>query len=506
MKNTMSYGLTPPALSLFIFLSFLSLSVMADDSPLTQGIQFFDKGNNEQAVQFLTKAARQDPQSAKAFYYLGLAASKQNNYAKAVAAFKKTIEINSALPEVHLALGVSYYRLGLNTLALHTLKQELKINAKNSSALYFSGLVSAKNNDHQKAIAYFEKVASIDKEFQQMAVYNIALSHLAQDNNELATQALQQTVNLDSNTDLAKNARSMLNQLMVNNEFADKKRFKSNNKPWLVSAKTGFEFDDNVTVSDIDTTTGIEDVAATFEFSGSYKIIEQSGFELEAEYNLYQSLYKELSEFDLQSHSFLLSAAKEFKNVDNGLNYSYNLTFLGGKRFFETQSITPYVGFMPLSNWYVTLNYSYKHKNFFAVNERDANQNGMGLSNYIFFNDAQSHALLSYRFEDENTQGSSFDYQGHYFTTALKSKFSNYSLSPKTHINYEYYFKDYESVTPSISQIRSDERHTISLGLSLTLNKYVNANMEYQYIESNSNLEFSDFNENIVTFDLAVTY
>ena len=161
---------------------------------------------------------------------------------------------------------------------------------------------------------------------------------------------------------------------------------------------------------------------------------------------------------------------------------------------------------MPLSNWYVTLNYSYQHKNFFAVNDRDAEQHGMGINNYIFFNDEQSYVIMSYRYEDENTESSEFDYKGHYFTTGLSSKFSGYSLSPKVYAKYEFYFKDYDSVTASIGQKRRDERHTVSLGGSVMFTKYVSANVEYQYIESNSNLVFSDYDENILTIDLAVKF
>ncbi|NOR70921.1 MAG: tetratricopeptide repeat protein, partial [Methylomarinum sp.] len=310
MKIIKISKLVIPVLSCVFFLCVCNTAIAIENKPLEQGIQFFQKGDNEKALIFLNQAVNELPQSVEAFYYLGLASSKQGDYTKAVAAFKVAVRMAPSLSEVNLALGVNYYRLDLYDLAKKYLTEELKINANNSSALYFLGMVSAKNNDHQKAIGYFRRAALIDKDFKQLASYNVALSHISVNNNVLAKQSLQKTIDLAPDSELAKNARSIIEQLDDDSELADTYQG-TESKSWSVAMKTGFEFDDNVTVSIIDNTTGIDDLAATFDFSGAYKLIQYDGFELDAEYNLYQSVYKELSEFDFQSHTLFLSASKE---------------------------------------------------------------------------------------------------------------------------------------------------------------------------------------------------
>jgi uncharacterized protein (PEP-CTERM system associated) len=80
------------------------------------------------------------------------------------------------------------------------------------------------------------------------------------------------------------------------------------------------------------------------------------------------------------------------------------------------------------------------------------------------------------------------------------------SWDPVVNVGVEYSDKNYSSVSSGIGAERQDERTTFNLGLDANLSRHVFAKFDYEYIDAQSNLSVSDFNENIVTFSIGVRY
>ncbi|MGH8644845.1 MAG: tetratricopeptide repeat protein [Gammaproteobacteria bacterium] len=98
-----------------------------------------------------------------------------------------------------------------------------------------------------------------------MALFNIGTSRMQQGEQQAAQDAFREAVNLDPMSDVADAARRSLETLAG----GEPKR-----KRWAVLASAGFEYDDNVTVSEIDQQTEQSDIAGVFEFSGEYRLLE----------------------------------------------------------------------------------------------------------------------------------------------------------------------------------------------------------------------------------------
>ncbi|MGH8644844.1 MAG: hypothetical protein ACREX4_10440 [Gammaproteobacteria bacterium] len=193
--------------------------------------------------------------------------------------------------------------------------------------------------------------------------------------------------------------------------------------------------------------------------------------------------------------------------ADVGLGYRYTYTSLGDNSFLEIHNVAPTVGFTAaLPNWYVNLRYDFQDKNFFEDDARDADQHAFGLDNYLFFMQERAYALLSYRVEDEDTTGPEFDYVGHYVTVGVQIPVPLRFIEPTLKLSYQYFVKDYANITPSIGEEREDERHTIGLSLTQPLTEILIAKLDYQYIDAISNLDTSDFSENIVTVSLGASF
>jgi hypothetical protein len=293
----------------------------------------------------------------------------------------------------------------------------------------------------------------------------------------------------------------------VGGAFADN----GDNKPWSLSGSVGFQYDDNVTTDEIDSTSNLSDTAAVIEASASYRPDMGKNVGLELSYDFSQSLYQDLSSFDLQSHLFSASIENEYKGYDVGLNYLYGRTFLGGDDFLSMHSFTPTLGRSVTDTWYVSLRYNYQNKDFISSSNdgRDAGLNSGTIDNFLFLMDGKGYFSFGYQAEDENTDGDEFDYFGHIFHARLKLPVPVDGLeafNPVLNAGVKYSDKDYSSVTSSIGAERNDERTTFNLGLDGDITRLVFAKFDYEYIDAQSNLASSDFTENIVTISVGARF
>jgi len=282
-------------------------------------------------------------------------------------------------------------------------------------------------------------------------------------------------------------------------------------KRLTLTGSIGFEYDDNVTTDEIDSTSNLSDMALLIELGGAYKPKFGGAYGLELGYDFSQSLHEDLDDFDLQTHTLSASVEREVSSWDLGLIYLYSRTFLGGDDFLGIHSATPSVGRSVTDRWYVSLRYGFQAKNFIqdANDARDAVNNGLTIDNFIFFDQSRSYISLGYRIEDENTDGDQFDYIGHFLHARAKLRVPIKRIqrwNPVLRLGFEFSKKDYSSITPSIGAERDDERVTLSAALTAAITKYENIELAVEHIEADSNLASADYEETIVIFRVGGKY
>ncbi len=423
--------------------------------------------------------------------------SEMGQFKKAGEAFQKAIQQDPASEEAHLGLGNAHYELGAYESAADDFHHVLKINPNNGTALFYLGLSLVQQKKYAESIPYFKKAGALDPDFKQLSLFYIGEAQSELGELQEASETWKQAIKVNPSTDIARKTGTLVKNLTQKKE--DK-------KSWSVTMSTGIEYDDNITVSLQDLATGVDDFANIFEFSGDYKLLETKKFELEAGYDLYQSLYHDLSEFDLQSHIFSLGGGYKFEKFDADVFTSYNRTTLGGEDFLENYSVAPQIGFFPSEQWYTIIGYSYENFEFLKDSDRSGENHGVGMDHFVFFMQGKSYLLFSYRFENKITSGTQFTYVGHYGTVGVKTPLPIWDRKGAFNLTYRYFYKDYKNVTPSLTRERRDLRHTIQVGLSQPLCEWLKLNLNYEFIDSVSNLRSIDFTENIASLALSVTF
>ena len=431
-------------------------------------------------------------ESAEAHLISGLASSKKGDLEQAIASYKRAIELDPALKGAHLNLGIAYFKLQSYDLAIATFKNILERTPEDSSALLFLGLSFQGLKQYENSIPYFEKAGSLDPNFHQMALFNLGISYNKMGNREKAKSSFNKAIELDPQSEMAGNSKKFLTIMA-------KKPKKIKSKRWGVGASVGWEVDDNVTLVEQDIVSDVRDIAAIVKFNGEFKLIDEPKYKLEASYDFFQSKYDKVTALNFQSHTGTLYAAHKAGNLDLGANYSYTFTTLENKSFLAIQSATPSLGIFHNKNLYTYLSYTFTDKNFNTDDPRDANVHSLGIDQFIFFMKFKGYLLAGYRVNHENAFGGEFDYLGHTAKVGLKVPIVDDNI---VKISYNYNFKDYENVTPSIAVEREDEKHTATMELSKKIYDNLEVKLGYEYVNSISNLGSTEYTENVGSIQL----
>jgi tetratricopeptide (TPR) repeat protein len=462
-----------------------------------RGLEHFKRERYDEARREFTNAASAQPASAEAHFYLGLTSSRLEDYASAVAEIERAIALDPEFPGGHVSLGIAQYNQGEYAAAAKALEQELASDPESGPSHFFLGLSYQKLARYDESIASFERAARHDPSFEQLALYNIGLSNLEMRQFQQARESLDRAVAADPNSESASSARTLLR--VVDAEEKNEKRF-------ALSGRIGLMVEDNVTVPELDASSGEADVAGVFEVAGAFRILEAPSHELEVGYDFYQSVYADVTDANLQSHTFSIDGSRAVHGLDTGLSYRFTHASLGGDDFLDLHDLLPSVGYSVLSNWYVILGYNYQHKDFDVDNDRDADHHALALDNFWFLCDGKASLSLGYRLQKEDTDGPEFEYLGNLVKVRLNSAVAIGGFEFDTTAFFQYQSKEYDNVTASIGEKRADDLYTAGLGFGKSLNRIIRARLDYGYFNSDSNLPDSDYDEHTITLSLGFEY
>ena len=463
----------------------------AESASFKEGLKAFRSKDYTRAKNSLLQSLRTDPGNAIVHYYLGLTYNRLDQPKDALVSFQRARELDSSLPGLSLSLGAAYFKVGLHEQALPELEKAREEEPNNGTVYFFLGRVRQELRQYRASNEAFEKAAQLDSEFQQQSRHYIAINYFRQGEMLQARSVFRKSIANDPDSPMAKAARDYLDA------FHTSKR--QEKKIWF-QVGMGWKYDDNVTSSAQDAVSSDGDAAFTFELGGGYRFVEKRQFYLEATYDVFQSTFFKLDEFNLQSHSLGLSANKAKGPWDLGLDYLFNYNLLGGDSFLATHSFIGSAGVSWNVRNYTRFSYMIQTRNFLqsANNPRDGLDNHLGFDHFLFTPDGRKYFQVSYRFIDEVTDGDRFDYVGHTLTLAVKVP-TRYE--GKLKLRYTYLHKDFKNITPSIGAERWDQRHTYQIAWTRVFLKNLEFKVDFQHIENISNFSVVDFSENIIAFN-----
>jgi len=194
---------------LFLILAYPAFS-QTNNPLLDEGIKQYQAENYEEAIEILEKARAQEPKSALAAYFLGMAYKQTIAFDKAAANFEDALKLKPAVKEALVEYVNILFQLNELQQAKKWIKaaQEEKIDPANIS--FLEGMILSQEKNYQAAIESFEKAKSLDPNLTQTADYQIGLCYLGDKNLKKAQERFKATASYAPSSDLAAYARQYL--------------------------------------------------------------------------------------------------------------------------------------------------------------------------------------------------------------------------------------------------------------------------------------------------------
>lgn len=269
-----------------------------------------------------------------------------------------------------------------------------------------------------------------------------------------------------------------------------------------LGASAGLEYDDNISVSEIDAQSQKGDTAAIFDASARWRGKFGNSDQLNAGYVFSQSNKFDLSDFDLQIHGVNLGYEHDFGDAETGVSYNYYFTTLGGEDLLTLQQVAPYVSWSPTRKLKLRAEYAVKDKDLETLDARDAETQSGELSATYFIDKTNTYVAMRARFEDEDAVADEFDFEAVVFKASLKTRLPFGGEKNRLSLSLEHEARDYSAITPTIGEIRSDDRNIFTASWNVPLGDKFFIETKYRHRAYSSNLPTADLSANVASITL----
>jgi hypothetical protein len=266
-----------------------------------------------------------------------------------------------------------------------------------------------------------------------------------------------------------------------------------------VTLGTGVEYDSNVAVLELDTSADAGDRSLLLDFGLGYDKPDAGRFDLQAGYDLSQSLHDEFDSFDVRIHRGSGTLSYDLGRVDLGATLQYAYAQLDGNEFLTLQQVSPYVSKLVGRRLFLRFAYARSDKDFTGNPTRSAKADSLAADAYVFVDGLRTYLVFGYRLDDENALDAQFDYVGNMLRAQLAKRLmaGDRELTLRTSLRFEN--RDYDSPTPSIGDPRRDDRRRLEISLDVPTSQRTTAQVSYEHADNASNLPSVDFAEDVLS-------
>lgn len=260
--------------------------------------------------------------------------------------------------------------------------------------------------------------------------------------------------------------------------------------PMSLDMSIGIEHDTNVTISDIDFASGLDDIAFLFRAKAAVKHDVSKEVTTKASYVFSAKDYDKFSQFDQNHHLATVDIARNVGRMKFGLTGRYLQASLNGDEYITAKQLSPYVSRYFGRKNFLRLNYTFSDRQYKTHPERDGDTHGFGIDGYHFLKGTRQFLILGYRYEDVDAFEKQLAYDKHRIQAAYVRRFPIRGEDTTLRLSAQYESRDYKDINFVINDIRSDDRFTYGLAWKLPVysNTYLELDVKYRDYQSNLNI------------------
>jgi hypothetical protein len=260
----------------------------------------------------------------------------------------------------------------------------------------------------------------------------------------------------------------------------------------------GGEYDDNVTIDEVDLNSSQSDYALNMGAKVEANSTLSSTIDFDLSYNFSQSKYRQFSQVDRQTHMLGSNLEVDMGKVNSGLSLFYIDSRLDGRKFLTLYRASPSLSGFVAKKWFARGAYVYSNKMIEKRSQRDAASNAGEFDLYYFRRGLRSYFNVGLQYKDEDAEADEFDYIAANLKVRYIHRFDLFSKVATFELAFRYEERDYSSLTPSIEKKRSDERRRWRIDLEIPVTEKGVIEFYGSYSDYRSNLPRADYTQNIV--------
>ncbi|WP_323751493.1 surface lipoprotein assembly modifier [Marinobacter sp.] len=285
----------------------------------------------------------------------------------------------------------------------------------------------------------------------------------------------------------------------------------------------GMEYDNNLTVDELDRSSDNSDQAWVFD-AGLEAILKPSeALNLTLDYSVSGSRYQTYDEFDQDIHLASADLSYDFDPVTVGASYHYSHATLDSEAFLDFTRTSVYLGSLLGDSTYVMLSLQDKTKEFEDTDARDADIKGVSLDAFFFFNDARSHLLFGVDGDKEDAQADAYDNRLIRVRASWVHKFQMAGQDNRLRLKWHYEDREYDDVVIApdepllnnpftedlqerTSEQRVDQAWIVEAGWRIGLNEVLSLEPKISYGHYTSNIESADYDKTVAGVTLRADF
>jgi len=346
--------------------------------------------------------------------------------------------------------------------AITAFERVLELDSKHRKVHYELGIAYFFSGDYQRAAGSLKRARKDDPSNPMVLLY-LGAASMSLGRDKEAAEALRACIEVNPSPEVVTMARDYLEKIPVREK--PKKRLR-------LSATLSFQYDDNVILKPEGLTTAEfiadeSDYRGVGFFWGEYQFLQGEPWLGGLQYSFYQSVHTRLHDFDLTNNAAALyggyrGKVKGFPYKLQG-DYEYQYTLLDNKSYLERHS---------------------------------------GILNLNFIEKTQ-HIHGGYFFDQDNAEGSNWDYEGHLVSAGV---FTPLVYGVRLRLKSEYYWQNFDNTHTTFLRKRKDREWTQHVSLDRDFGKYLNLSAYYIYQGHKSNLDVFEYDRNIVFLSITGRY
>lgn len=287
---------------------------------------------------------------------------------------------------------------------------------------------------------------------------------------------------------------------------AESPRETDSNNHFSAKITLGAEYDSNVAVEELDRETADGDSLFSLSANLDYEhdLNKDSKFGLGYSYS--KDAYDEFDQFDLDTQFLSADYSTKIGGYNTGGAVRYIVSDLDSEKFLTLGQLSLNLGRLLSKTRFLRVDYTYTDKELENFPDRNSDKHGLGADLYFFLDGSRRYWSMGYKFEDEDAEAVSLDRTIHTLRARYTHKLSMFGLPAAARFNARYQLRDYDAITPSIGEIRDDDRLRLGAELELNLSNNWFLLFEYEYSDYSSNLPTSDYSQNLVAAKIGWQY